>query len=714
VRPTLAQSAPSSADTIPVWHRLVGLALDSTWVDDSLSWAQVELALNRPERALRVLGPLADSAAPGLGFEIAAHAAYAAGEFNRAAAFFLRAADGVLGSDRGILVARAGDAYEAAGLPDSAAPLYRQAGRLLPLIGGWLRVREARVTSEPIREFRLLRGAPPEAQAEAALLRAPLLLSAGDTVRAIGAFVAGRAFPKATILALAQGDLTAAREWLEQSLEHSPPDSLSDLVAVLDAKPWPTPAQDDISRLVRLNSRVGRTDSALGLLERWSASFSDTLRLLRLRGDLLSNSGRTDEAEAAYSQAMRGTGSQAALAEYQRALLLRRIGRATEGWRALEEFTRHWPQARETPSALLLLGERFRDRGLRARADSVLRILVGDWPRSRAAGRARMALAGSALSQHDTVAAVEWYEHAMAERGPEQPVAMAELARIEALRQDTARAQEIWRALLRTDSFGYYGMLARQNMGSDAPEIPPTVSDVVDDPQAMTLERRVSLLFAVGFDAELEAFVSYHAEEDRSSVPERIALARFLIEHGRPAEGIRIGWQLTDTLSLADPRVLRLIYPWPLRPLIEREAAELGLDPYLLVGLIRQESAFRPQVTSRAGARGLMQLMPTTASWLAGRLGLEWDDRFLGVADANLHIGAVHLANLLRQYDDDVVFALAAYNAGSTVVNRWRRAMRNVSGVRFVEGIPYAETRGFVQAVLRNGYLYRALYPPQP
>lgn len=713
MRPTLAQSAPSGADTIPVWHQLVGLVLDSTWLDDSLSWAQVELALNRPDRALRVLGPLADSTAPGLGFEIAAHAAYAAGEFSRAAAFFLRASDGRIGRDRGVLVARAGDAYEAAGLPDSAAPLYRQAGRLLPLIAGWLRLREARVTSEPIREFQLLRGAPPEAQAEAALLRAPLLLTAGDTVRATRAFAAGGAFPKATILALAQGDVNSAREWLEQSLEHSPPDSLSDLVAVLDAEPWPVPAQDDLTRLVRLNSRVGRTDSALGLLERWAASFSDTLHLLRIRGDLLSNSGRTEEAEAAYSQAMRGVGSQAALAEYQRALLLRRIGRTAEGWRALEEFTRHWPQARETPSVLLLLGERFRERGLRARADSVLRILVRDWPRSRTAGRARMVLARLALSQRDTVEAAEWYEQAMGEQGPEQPVAMAELARIEELRRDTARAAEIWRALLRTDPFGYYGMLARQHIGSGAPEIPPPASAEVDDPRAVTLERRVDLLFAVGFHAELEAFVSYHAEGDQSSVPERIALARFLIEHGRPAEGIRIGWQLTDTLSFADPRVLRLIYPWPLRPLIEREAAELGLDPYLLVGLIRQESAFRPQVTSRAGARGLMQLMPTTASWLAGRLGLEWDDRFLGVADANLHLGAAHLASLLRQYDNDVVFALAAYNAGSTVVNRWRRAMRNVSGARFVEGIPYAETRGFVQAVLRNEYLYRALYPPQ-
>ena len=146
--------------------------------------------------------------------------------------------------------------------------------------------------------------------------------------------------------------------------------------------------------------------------------------------------------------------------------------------------------------------------------------------------------------------------------------------------------------------------------------------------------------------------------------------------------------------------------------LVELEARELGLDPYLLAAMIRQESAFVPTAVSRAGARGLMQLMPPTAREVARRIGAEWDDALLSVADANLHLGGTHLAGLLRHYDGRIVLTLAAYNAGGGRVRRWLASLDADDPIAFVEQIPFVETRGYLRTVLRNRVLYEALYPP--
>jgi soluble lytic murein transglycosylase len=106
-----------------------------------------------------------------------------------------------------------------------------------------------------------------------------------------------------------------------------------------------------------------------------------------------------------------------------------------------------------------------------------------------------------------------------------------------------------------------------------------------------------------------------------------------------------------------------------------------------------------------------MQLMPATAREVARRLGVPWTDTHRGVPDANVHVGAAHLAALLRQYQGEVPVVLAAYNAGGTPTARWRRAAGTADPVIFVEHITYPETRGYVRAVLRNAALYRTLYP---
>jgi soluble lytic murein transglycosylase len=178
--------------------------------------------------------------------------------------------------------------------------------------------------------------------------------------------------------------------------------------------------------------------------------------------------------------------------------------------------------------------------------------------------------------------------------------------------------------------------------------------------------------------------------------------------------GVRLAW-LAALKSPNDPRVLRAVFPWPNRSAVEAEAREFGVDPLLLVAIVRQESVFDPEALSPAGARGLAQLLPGTAAFTARGLDVSFDTRWITVPDLNLHLGAAHLAELLRRFGGRVEPAVAAYNAGSPSVVRWLGRAGADDPDRFIELIPYQETRKYVRSVLRNRDLYRAMYgPPSP
>lgn len=134
-----------------------------------------------------------------------------------------------------------------------------------------------------------------------------------------------------------------------------------------------------------------------------------------------------------------------------------------------------------------------------------------------------------------------------------------------------------------------------------------------------------------------------------------------------------------------------------------------GVDPYLLMAIARRESAYNPNALSPAGARGLMQLMPGTASQVSRELGIS-DPGPYGVLDPalNIRLGSTYLRDKLRRYQGNRLAAAAAYNAGPGRVDQWLG-----DGVEafdlFVESIPFRETRDYVQAVLSYRVIYESL-----
>ena len=157
----------------------------------------------------------------------------------------------------------------------------------------------------------------------------------------------------------------------------------------------------------------------------------------------------------------------------------------------------------------------------------------------------------------------------------------------------------------------------------------------------------------------------------------------------------------------------RNIYRFPLAywDAIQEKAGERGMDPYLLLAVIRQESLFDTRARSPAFALGLMQLLPSTASRMAKQVGLAppSNDQLFD-PDVNLTLGSQYLKQLLERYSNNWFKAIAAYNAGEAAVDRWEKEIATDDIEEFVERIPYVETRGYVKLVIRNHRIYKNLY----
>jgi soluble lytic murein transglycosylase len=154
----------------------------------------------------------------------------------------------------------------------------------------------------------------------------------------------------------------------------------------------------------------------------------------------------------------------------------------------------------------------------------------------------------------------------------------------------------------------------------------------------------------------------------------------------------------------------RILFPEPYWETIKAESAKNNLDPYLVAAQIRQESEFNPVAVSKANACGLMQLLPTVGKSLARQEGMSNFQNFqLFDPATNIRLGTRYLRQTLNKFGGVTEYALAAYDAGDSRVEDWQAAGPYQGIDEFVESIPFTETRGYVESILRNMETYRAI-----
>jgi len=257
----------------------------------------------------------------------------------------------------------------------------------------------------------------------------------------------------------------------------------------------------------------------------------------------------------------------------------------------------------------------------------------------------------------------------------------------------------------------YYGQLAADELGFEAVVpfdlgVDPAEIGAADrrtfasDP----LVRALTLLGEAG-DVRRYRIFSHHLAANRRDAVEIALLSEMAARFDVHDAGVRAGkYAVRSGLFLPN-----VVYPLVDVP----DQAERYVEPALILGLSRQESEFNPRAYSSAGARGPMQLLPSTAAITARKEGLPYRRSWLlDRPDYNFVVGAAHLSHLLERFEGSYVMTLAAYNAGPHRVDRWIEEYGDprapdVDPVDWVELIPFSETRNYVMRVLENTQVYR-------
>jgi soluble lytic murein transglycosylase len=272
---------------------------------------------------------------------------------------------------------------------------------------------------------------------------------------------------------------------------------------------------------------------------------------------------------------------------------------------------------------------------------------------------------------------------------------------------DAAQLAYVQAGAYPTTYYGQLGLVQAKGAAAVAPAIQQLLDPAIPPEQAKAfantdMVRAATLLVGWGDPHWARQFLLRQAQA--ANDPASFALA------ARTAAAIGLPDVSVQTARYAGHygvMLPRLGWPAPFSP-----PDEAGVEPALALGLMRQESSFDPDIVSAAGAVGLMQLMPATARQVAAS-GAGTPD--LKNPAENMHLGVAYFGNLLQQFNNVRPYAIAAYNAGPHRAHAWLAANGDAAAnadpsamIDWIEQIPFAETRNYVQRVLENAAIYNA------
>lgn len=420
----------------------------------------------------------------------------------------------------------------------------------------------------------------------------------------------------------------------------------------------------------------------------------------------------------------------------------------------LEEIARQFPETPEAPKALYQIGQIHWNRHDNARALEYFKLVLEKYPASAFVDRAQYAAADiheyfgrkdqaielyralqkrSPMSQvrDDAAWRLAWLYYRSGEldlalaafqdlsvqskNGPYAAASVYWQARIAERIGDAEGAKRLYEKIARSGEESYYQALALRSLerlGRPVSEDKPKRTASVDDDPPLGPELSFHLSRARALNSlSLYSFAVAELDEvngrSQSDGRLRALLMREYFQNQAYGRSLSLANQLPQSQAERD------LYRYPLAywELIQRQAQERGLDPYLVLALIRQESLFDTRARSPAAAIGLMQLILPTAAKVAKQIGIAAPSQeMLTRAEINVALGTQYLKGLLERYSNNWFKALAAYNAGEAAVDRWEKEIGTDDMEEFVERIPYAETRGYVKLVMRNHRIYKRLY----
>jgi len=414
---------------------------------------------------------------------------------------------------------------------------------------------------------------------------------------------------------------------------------------------------------------------------------------------------------------------------YHLGLSYQRDGRTVEAEHVLRQLAARTPPTPWNAKALTGLGSIYEARQATERACEVYADLMTRFPTDERADEMAWRIGWLRYRQGLYSAAGRDFA-AAAERFPRSIfVSNARYWQAKALERsgNNTDAMTLYERVAREYPYTYYGiraeeiMQARAALGNPPPNdfwepSPRFTSGPLLSPQATFHRVRIDELLALRFLEDAREEVGQLAKRLGGELAEQMLLADLYLKVGLPLQGIRA---LNAALSAVNPTerlgfpitFWTLLFPQLYWNEIRETATQLQLDPFLLLGVIRQESAFNTHAVSRADARGLMQILPSTGRELFQRAGMgPFQVDVLFNPRVNVRLGAQYLQRLSGAQQGNVILTLAAYNAGPTRVKRWLQEINRADWDEFIESLPFGETRAYIKNVLRNSGVYRKLY----
>ena len=654
------------------------------------------------------------------------------GDFDGAAAALTHFVEAAPGDSREVLAARSRLArfMAAAGDPGQALEEVEALGALSPSLGDWTALAAAQTLAEhgkggEVRWMVSLIGDPVPRE-RGRWLGVAAWAEAGDTARALDALEQHEAVRSDLVLPT---EIVALRWRFRLALGDSP-GAVAAMEELLGRTTRGREALEAAGAHWKVASNSGpdilrRVAAALGNGGEYGTAVT-AWRLVERRGGVLTPGERS-----ALARAYNGSGDRDGAVRVYRALaasagpsiaapaleawaeIRTRQGRHEDARTLRDRLVDRFPSRPEALDVIFFRGDDHHDAGRVGRAIDHYERVVSMSSSANRAGLARMRWAQIHLARGEWAVALEMFRAYLEEFPRGRRWEEASYWGAVAAREvgDTLEAARLLARIREESPLSYYAFLAAELEGSafapDLPERPP-----LPDPPWLEREMQVlALLEEAGLAEAADAQVASMKDAARESREQLLRLALALNGAGRTLDGIRLGLELRERGRSWDMTLVRVVYPFPYRRLLESRAGELGLDPYLVAGLIRQESAFVPAIVSPAGAIGLMQVMPATGRQLAAAVGPRgFGTESLETPELNIHLGTSFLEELLGRYDGDIPLVLSAYNAGPSRANRWRGFPEAEDPRRFTERIPFAETRRYVKNVTRNRALYRWLY----
>jgi soluble lytic murein transglycosylase len=429
-----------------------------------------------------------------------------------------------------------------------------------------------------------------------------------------------------------------------------------------------------------------------------------------------------------------------AQAAYYLAEVFKRQGEFRLLRECLESLEKNWPRSKWLEEVLFSLGNHFLVKRDLIEATKAYEKLVSCFPSGKHAQDAHWRVAWQQYRLGNYQAAADFFlNHLKRFNGSgNSAAALYWYARSLDNLNRREEAQLVYRTMVHRFSHSYYGQLSqerlnhRANLPASANPPNPLVEEILARFQMPKMPR-----FVQGSEPWLQMSMdAWPRVKELVSIQLFELAAREILEGKEPGEtpqamfqAARLFYQgrsfqqaiLTMRRAIPDSKELplavlpaeawQILFPVHYLEQVVQETKRNSLDPYLVLPLILQESAFNPRALSRANAHGLMQVVPATGRLVARQLRLRRPSPAqMFDPSLNLRLGSAFFASLLREFDGAEEKALASYNAGPDRVRAWAAEGKYADAAEFIESIPFSETRSYVKIILRDRWFYKRLY----